>query len=101
MKSKLYKFFLRCTIFAYNIIVLTEWLNYSVFNSEVVIEGYSLQSLDRSQNNSIFSNGGGILIATKNFITSEILYENNFHFFNSINALFFKHNEVHIHSIMI
>lgn len=79
MKSKLHTFYLNCAICDYDLIVLTEtWLNESVLNPEVIPNVFTLYRIDRNTNNSIFSKGGGALIAVRNTLKSEPLYENEF-----------------------
>ena len=77
MKSKLKNFYLNCINGTYDIIIITEtWLNSSVHDAEICPPDYNLYRLDRNPSNSVFKNGGGVLIAVKCCLKSELLFSN-------------------------
>ena len=48
--------------------------SFSIYDSEVFNWGYVVYRCDRSYNNSVYSLGGGVLIAFKSHLSSEILF---------------------------
>lgn len=69
---------LRCalavTAVDFDVIILVEtWLNDSLSDSELGFGNYNIFRLDRNPENSVFSRGGGVLIAVRNCLCSRAL----------------------------
>jgi len=58
----------------FDIIVLVEtWLNDGILNSELGLENFNIYRLDRTPTNSVYSRGGGVLIAVRKNLLSRVL----------------------------
>lgn len=70
------------------------WLQDGIKSSELAMNNYAIYRLDRNGNTTSFTRGGGVLIAVKHSLTSQLIKIND----NSIEQLFvdIKLNGLHI-----
>lgn len=71
LRTKTKNFFVATCDCDYDIVVLTEtWLLPSIYDSELFSDDFVVHRCDRSNLNSLFSLGGGVLIAVRTLLSS-------------------------------
>jgi hypothetical protein len=74
MRGKLNKFFVDSKSCHFNVIVITEtWLNDTFNNEEILDSNWTVYRKDRDYSSTGLSRGGGVLIATHNSLSSELI----------------------------
>lgn len=74
LRTKLHYLLENVPLFEYDIIILTEtWLSSGFHDSELHFDGFDIYRRDRSPNTSVYCRGGGVLVATKKHLVSQLL----------------------------